>query len=84
MSALEHEIIEKFQQLDKNAQKRVRALIELETDAVEQSNVINFDYAGWFRDVEALRQRISDNQSSKLSSLDVVGILRDIRDGDDE
>ena len=33
MSALEQEIIEKFHQLDKTAQQRVRALIEQKTDS---------------------------------------------------
>lgn len=32
MSALEQEIIDKFHQLDKTAQRRVRALIERETE----------------------------------------------------
>ncbi len=33
MSVLEQEIIEKFRQLDKTAQQRVRALIEQKTDS---------------------------------------------------
>ena len=33
MSVLEQEIIEKFHQLDKTAQRRVRALIERETES---------------------------------------------------
>lgn len=77
MSALEREIIEKFQQLQPAAKQRVRALIEQDIAS------ITFDYDAWFRDVETLRQQIRTNQAGS-TPLDVVGILRDIRDGEDE
>lgn len=81
MSALEREIIEKFHQLQPAAKQRIRLLIEQETTAeVEQTG---FDYDGWFRAVETLRQQIRISQSDK-QSMDVVGMLRDIRDGEDE
>lgn len=79
MSALEREIIEKFHQLEPAAQQRVRAFIEHETAAAAK-----FDYDGWFRDVESLRQEIRASQGDKQSPMDVVGTLRDIRDGEDE
>lgn len=79
MSALEREIIEKFHQLQPAAKQRVRALIEQET-----ADVSAFDYDGWFRDVERLRQEIRASQGDKLPPMDVVGMLRDIRDGEDE
>ena len=82
MSALEREIIEKFHQLQPAAKKRVLALIEQETAVeIEQAE---FDYDGWFSDVETLRQQISASQGNQLPPVDVVGMLRDIRDGEDE
>ena len=84
MSALEREIIEKFHQLDKDAQKRVRELIEQEADLGEQSATSAFDYQQWLHDVEAVRQQIRANHGDKLPAMDVVGLLRDIRDGEDE
>jgi len=77
MSALEREIIEKFHQLDRDAQKRVREWIDQETGSEDQM----FDYDAWFRDVEILRQEILARHGS---SIDVVGMLRDIRDDEDE
>lgn len=85
MSALEQEIIEKFHQLQPAAKERVRALIEQEAaSAVEEPDASAFDYAAWFRDVETLRQQIHADHEDKLPSVDVVGMLRDIRDGEDE
>jgi hypothetical protein len=84
MSTLEREVIEKFHQLDKDAQKRVRELIVQETASVEQAETTTFDYDAWFRDVESLRQEIRASHGDKLPPMDVVGILRDIRDGEDE
>lgn len=82
MSALEREILEKFHQLQPAAKQRVRELIEQEIAAeVEQAE---FDYDGWFRNVETLRQQIRATQSNKQPPVDVVGMLRDIRDGEDE
>lgn len=85
MSALEREIIEKFLQLQPDAKQRVRALIEQEAALeLEQADRTAFDYAGWFREVETLRQEIHTRYGDKQSPVDVVGILRDIRDGEDE
>jgi hypothetical protein len=84
MSTLEREVIEKFHQLDKDAQKRVRELIVQETDLTDQTDATDFDYDAWFRDVESLRQEIRASHENKLPHMDVVGILRDIRDGEDE
>lgn len=47
MSALEQEIIEKFHQLDKTAQRRVRALIEREIDMETVRKDDNVDALGW-------------------------------------
>ncbi len=48
MSALEQKIIEKFHQLDKTAQQRVRALIERETELEEAGDDLEaVDALGW-------------------------------------
>lgn len=80
MSTLEQEVIEKFQQLDKEAQQHVRALINQESNSPQVD--ATFDYDNWFRDVERLRQEIRASQSDILSSTDIVTLLRDIREGD--
>jgi hypothetical protein len=50
MSALEHEIIEKFHQLQPAAKLRVRALIEQEVASeFNQADVLEFNYAAWVR-----------------------------------
>lgn len=54
MSTLEREVIEKFHQLDKEANKRVRELIVQETDLTRETDASAFDYAAWFREVETL------------------------------
>jgi hypothetical protein len=84
MSTLEREIIEKFHQLQPAAKLRVRALIEQEVAEFNQPDVPEFNYAAWLHDVEALRQQIRTSHGDKLPPMDVVGMLRDIRDGEDE
>ena len=65
MSALENEVIEKFHQLDKAAQKRVRELILQETDSEDQA-ASTFNYDAWFRGVESWRQEIREGHGNKL------------------
>ena len=85
MSTLEREIIEKFHQLQPAAKQRVRALIEQEiASEVEQADTTAFDYAAWFSNVEAVREQIRASHRDKLPAMDVVGMLRDIRDSEDE
>jgi len=85
MSALEREILEKFHRLQPAAKKRVRALIEQEVESeVNQADASEFDYAAWVQNVEGLRHQIRASHGDKLPPMDVVGMLRDIRDGEDE
>ncbi len=79
MDALEQEVIEKFLRLDKAAQQRVRAIILRETEPPAP-----FDYAAWFRRMEELRSRVQQNSGQAFTAIDVVSILRDIREGEDE
>jgi hypothetical protein len=71
-SALEREIMEKFYQLLPTAKRRIRGLIEQESATeVEQ---VEFDYDGWFRNVETLRHQIHSRQGNKLPPVDVIGM----------
>jgi hypothetical protein len=79
MDALEQEVIEKFHQLDKAAQQRVREVILRATEPPAP-----FDYAAWFRRMEALRSEVQQRRGQELAAVDVVSILRDIRDSEDE
>jgi hypothetical protein len=82
LSALEREIIEKFHQLHPAAKQRIRALIEQEISVEVEAT--EFDYDGWLRNVETLRQQLHTTQGHQHPTLDVVGMLRDIREGEDE
>lgn len=85
MSALEKEIIEKFHQLESSAKQRILALIEQEVASeVGHADTATFDYEAWFREVETIRQQIRASHGNRLPSIDVVEMLRDIRDGEDE
>lgn len=78
MSALEQEVIEKFRLLDKAAQQRVRKLIDQETEVGE------FDYEAWMRDIEAIRAEIRADNGGTFPQIDAVTLLREIRDGEDD
>jgi hypothetical protein len=82
MSTLERELIDKFHQLDRDAQQRVRLLIEQETDATPHT--AGFDFAAWQREVEAIRADIRVAHGGIFPQIDVVTMLREIRDGEDE
>ena len=85
MSALEREIIEKFHQLQPAAKQRVLALIEKDLESeFKQPVVPEFDFAAWAASIEAIRQEIRADNHGKLPAMDVVDMLREIRDGEDE
>ncbi|NCC36688.1 MAG: hypothetical protein EOM24_32450 [Chloroflexia bacterium] len=84
MDTLEREVIEKFHQLDQDAQQRVRELIGQPTHRTEPVGGGTFDYRAWFSDVESLRQEIRAGRGATFGTIDVVGLLRDLRDGEDE
>ena len=84
MSTLEREIIEKFHQLDKEARRRVRQVILQETEAAEESAAQTFHMDDWLEEIEQLRRQIRERQGEGQPALDVVGLLRSIRDGEDE
>lgn len=82
MSALENEIVEKFHQLDQAAKERVRKMIGRETGKERQSEA--FNDASWSREIEAVRQQIRQSHGVVFPEVGAVGMLRDIRDGEDE
>lgn len=82
MSALEQEIKAKFRLLDKPAQQRIREFIEQETErnTAEQE----FDFAAWAHEIEAMRGEIRSAFGGRFPYIDVVGMLREIRNGEDD
>jgi hypothetical protein len=89
MTTLEQEVIEKFRKLDKAAQARVRAVITqaAEEDAEEvwtPADPATFDYEAWFAQGEAIRERIKARPGGVFPEIDAIGILREIRDGEDD
>ena len=81
MSTLEREVIEKFYQLDKDAQKRVRDIIAQEP--VESANRSTFDYDAWFAEVEALQIELRPDASGRVpSASDLVNEVREERDAE--
>ena len=66
MTILEQEIIEKFQQLDRDAQARV-------LQSLREATKGSFDYAAWWSGIDALqadlRNRVGDDQTTGALSL---------------
>ena len=79
MTLLEREIIEKYHQLDSEAQKRVRDHInqDVHHDAP-------FDYDAWFDEINAIRAKIIAERGNVFAEMDAIAMLREIRDGEDD
>jgi len=84
MTILEQEIMDKFHQLNPAARQRVRRWIEQETAVESESAVPPFNFAAWVGEINDLRQQISEQHGGAFPSVDVVDLLRGIRDGEDE
>ena len=84
MSALEKEIIEKFHQLQPAAKQRVLALIEQEVaEEAGQADAAAFDYALWFREVEAIRLTLRPDASGHSpTASELVNEAREERDAE--
>lgn len=74
MSALEDEIIHKFQLLDREARERV--LTELNHQPGR-----NFDVHDWLERVNALQEKAA--AEGNQTRIDVVGLLREVREDND-
>lgn len=80
MDSLEQEIIEKFQQLDSDAQARVR-------DFIQHTTIIHpkppFDAEAWFAQMEEIRAQIAFNKTKPMpSAVDLVNEVREERDAE--
>jgi len=72
MSALEQEIVEKFQQLDIVAKQRVLAHLE----STLQSS---FNYANWWADIEALQNEIRARLGDQ-ATIGALSLLDELRE----
>jgi hypothetical protein len=72
MAALEQEIIEKFHRLDKAAQRRVRALIERETEPVPAQNRV-----AWADFVQATYGSLADHPLDEVDRSELPPPVRD-------
>ena len=80
MSSVEREIIEKFRQLDKDAQQRVRAQIDR---AAEETDQTAFDYDAWFAEIEAAQITLRPDAYGHIpSTSELVNEVREERDAD--
>jgi hypothetical protein len=79
MTALEREVIEKFYQLDKAAQKRVRELIVQEIQSIELAETPTFDFEAWWKETEALQVDIQARigHTGTIGSLSLLDELRE-------
>lgn len=83
MSTPEREVIEKFYQLDKDAQARVRALIAHSEGMSDQPGQKPFDYESWLAQIEAARITLRPDASGRVpSASDLVNDVREERDAD--
>lgn len=73
MSALEHEVIEKFRQLDKAAQQRVRALIERETESAVDSK----EHESWVDFINATYGSLADDPMDEIDNSHLPPPVRD-------
>ncbi|MBK9125531.1 MAG: hypothetical protein IPM16_20730 [Chloroflexi bacterium] len=80
MSTVDHHLLELFHRLRPAAKKRVLALIDHEIAAERASSAEEvFDFTAWMDDVESIR-----NETRQMATVNVVELLRELRDGDDE
>ncbi len=79
MKTLEREVIEKFHQLDKDAQKRVREILVQATASEEDSFTSTFDYTAWWSEVEVLQEdiRVRIGDTGTIGSLSLLDELRE-------
>ena len=80
MSILEQEIIEKFQQLEIDAQQRV---LQSLAQRLQQAEKTPFDFIAWLEDAEAARITLRPDASGHApSASELVNEVREERDGD--
>lgn len=79
MNALEREIIDKFHQLDKVAKKRVRALIERETEAETTVDEVSLseDHQSWVEFINATYGSMADDPMDEIDNTHLPPPVRD-------
>ncbi len=79
MSTLEREIIEKFHQLDKDAQRRVRELIEQETVESVSSEKLSSteEHMSGFDFINATYGSLADNPLDEIDNTHLPPPMRD-------
>lgn len=83
MSTLEHEVIEKFRLLDRDAKKRVLEVIEQEVDAEEQEFGSSFNFDAWLAQVEISQITLKPDANGHVpSASELVNEVREEHDAD--
>ena len=79
MSVLEQEIIEKFHQLDKTAQRRVRALIERETESTVDNGELRSteEHVSWVDFINATYGSLADDPMDEIDNTHLPPPVRD-------
>lgn len=75
MSALEQEIVDRFDQLDKDGKQRMLRLLN--------ERVETFDWDAWFSRVDKLRETMHQERGD-APFVDATTMLRQMRNGEDE
>lgn len=79
MNRLEQEIVDKFRHLDKTAQRRVRALIEHETDTEATSDELNATdhHQSWVEFINATYGSMADDPMDEIDNSKLPPPVRD-------
>jgi hypothetical protein len=79
MRALEHEIIERFRLLDREAKQRVQVLIAQEIADDQPQGAADFDMDRWLAQMDAIRVASGEHTSTASEMLNEI---REERDAD--
>lgn len=77
MNLLEQEIIDKFHQLDTVAKKRLRALIERETEAEISADALSEDRQSWLEFINATYGSMADDPMDEIDNSKLPPPVRD-------
>lgn len=83
MATLEQEVLEKFNQLDPVAKQRVKRKIQDEDFTTDDRSGTHFDFEKWLARVAEIRERVRLRNGGVFPKMDVVQMLREIRDEDE-
>lgn len=80
MSQLELEVLEKYQQLDPDSKRRIKAIISDDEFVIERARPNGPSLQKWLQQVDALKRQIAENHGGEMPVLDVVQTLHEVRD----